>query len=75
MPLDKLIYRKLTGRRLEDITPPTLKDARARVEKQLTSQYAIRELGRTQDGQAYLTEEDRETATSPLRFVGSSFDI
>lgn len=60
MPLNKAIYRKITGRKLEDIKPPTLADHRARVEKQLSSNHPIRSLGLSAAGQVYFTEEDRE---------------
>ncbi len=66
--LNKQVFRKLTGKKLEDLQPPTLKDIRNRLDKELSSRFPVRALGQTQDGQQFLTEEDRE---SHIHILGS----
>lgn len=66
--LNKQVFRKLTGKRIEDLVSPTFQDIRNRLEKELKSHHPVRELGRTQEGAAYFTEEDRE---SHIHILGS----
>src|ERR1700704_6255159 len=68
--LDKSIYRKLTGRKLEDIKPPSLEDARARIDAQLKSNHPIRALGHGSESEVDFTEEDRESPIHILGFPG-----
>jgi len=66
--LNKQVFRKLTGKKIEDLIPPTFQNIRNRLDKELRFRYPVRELGRTAEGVQYFTEEDRE---SHIHILGS----
>jgi hypothetical protein len=66
--LDKRLFRKLTGKNIDDFKLPTLSDINRRLDAELLTHLPLRELGRTQDGQSFITEEDRE---SHIHILGS----
>lgn len=66
--MDKRLFRKLTGKNLDDFRLPTLSDINRRLDAELLTHRPLRELGHTQDGQSFITEEDRE---SHIHILGS----
>jgi hypothetical protein len=68
--LNKKVFQKLTGKKLEDLHAPTLQDVRNRVDQQLSSPNPIRSLGLAQDGERWFTEESRESHIHILGTTG-----
>jgi hypothetical protein len=66
--LEKPLFRKLTGKNLDDLRLPALDDVNRKLEAELLTRHPLRDLGHTQAGQTFLTEEDRE---SHIHILGS----
>jgi hypothetical protein len=58
--LGEILFRKITGKSPKDFRTPTLEDVRKEAVNRLQSRYPLRELGTSQDGREWFTEEDRE---------------
>lgn len=58
--MEKRLFRRLTGKNLDDIKSPKLSDIKRQLDKELTSHHPLRRLGTSQEGAEWFTEEDRE---------------
>lgn len=58
--LDKILFKRITGKSLDDFHVPTHEELCRQAEKQFQSKYQLRELGLSQNGKRWFTEEDRE---------------
>jgi len=66
--LEKPLFRRLTGKNLDEFRLPSLGDIKRRLDKELTTNHPLRRLGVSQEGTQYFTEEDRE---SHIHILGS----
>jgi hypothetical protein len=68
--LNKRVFQKLTGKKLDDLHAPTLQDIRNRLDKELSSKHPIRSLGRSSESEVFFTEESRESHMHILGTTG-----
>jgi hypothetical protein len=70
MDLNEILFKRITGKSLKELRPPTLEDVRRKAIEKLVSRHPLRILGTAEDGVHWFTEESRESHIHILGTTG-----